>query len=62
MTTPVKLLLSIACLITAAGAYLSLSWAGKIEPSFAAAFLGIITAAAMWVFPEVLRKSPTSSK
>jgi hypothetical protein len=62
MTTPVKLLLSAICLITAAGAYLSLSYDGKIGPSFAIAFLGIITAVASWVFPDVVRKSPTSSK
>ena len=62
MTTPVKFLLSIACLITAAGAYLFLSSAGNTGPSVAVAFLGIITALASWTFPEVLRKSPTSSK
>jgi hypothetical protein len=62
MTTPVKLLLSIVCLIIAAGAYHSLSYDGKTGPSFAVAFLGIITAVASWVFPEVVKKSPTSSK
>ena len=62
MTTPVKFLLSIVCLLTAAGAYLSLSLDGKTGPSVAVAFLGIITATASWVFPDVLRKSPTSSK
>jgi hypothetical protein len=57
MTAPVKLLLSLVCLITAAGADYILSGAGKTEPTLAVAFLGIITAVAVWVFADGLTKS-----
>jgi hypothetical protein len=62
MPAAVKTVLSLVALATAACAYYFLSQAGKTESSFAVAFLGIFATAAMWVFPEVMRKSPTSMK
>ena len=35
---------------------------GQRGPSYAVAFLGVFAVFAMWVFPEVTKKSPTSLK
>jgi hypothetical protein len=35
---------------------------GQTGPSYAVAFLGVFATVAMWVFPEVTKKSPTSLK
>jgi hypothetical protein len=62
MPLRVKLLLSLAWLLTATAAYFFMVHLGKTGPSYAVAFLGIFAVAAMWVFPEVTKKSPVSSK
>jgi hypothetical protein len=62
MPLHVKLLLSLAWLVTAAGAYLFMLRLGQTGPSYAVAFLGPFAVIAMWVFPEVTKKSPTSLK
>jgi hypothetical protein len=62
MPLRVKLLLSLAWLLTAAGAYLFMVHLGQRGPSYAVAFLGVFAVFAMWVFPEVTKKSPTSLK
>jgi hypothetical protein len=62
MPLRVKLLLSLAWLLTAAAAYFFMLHLGKTGPSYAVAFLGIFAVAAMWVFPEVAKKSPASLK
>ena len=62
MPLRVKLLLSLAWLLTAAGAYVFMVHLGQRGPSYAVAFLGVFAVAAMWVFPEVTKKSPASLK
>ncbi len=62
MPLRVKMLLSLAWLLTAAGAYLFMVHLGQRGPSYAVAFLGVFAVFAMWVFPEVTKKSPTSLK
>jgi len=62
MPLRVKLLLSLAWLLTATAAYFFMVYLGKSGPSYAVAFLGIFAVFAMWVFPEVTKKSPTSLK
>ena len=49
-------------LLTATAAYFFMLHLGKTGPSYAVAFLGIFAVAAMWVFPEVTKKSPVSLK
>ena len=61
MPFQVKLLLSLAWLLTATGAYVFMVHIGQIGPSYAVAFLGIFAVFAMWVFPEVTKK-PNSLK
>ena len=56
MPNLVKLILSLACLATAAGGYTLMVSLGQHGPSYAIAFLGIFATVAMWVFPEVLKK------
>ncbi|HLZ02405.1 MAG TPA: hypothetical protein VKR55_09675 [Bradyrhizobium sp.] len=56
----VKLLLSLAWLLTALGAYLFMVHLGQIGPSYAVAFLGVFAVIAMWVFPEVQKKKSNS--
>jgi hypothetical protein len=58
----VKCLLSLAWLLTAAGAYAFMVHLGQTGPSYAVAFLGVFAVVAMWVFPEVSKKGPTSLK
>jgi hypothetical protein len=62
MPLRVKLLLSLAWLLTAVGAYVFMVHLGQIGPSYAVAFLGVFAVVAMWVFPEVTKKSPASLK
>ena len=61
MPVCVKLLLSLAWLLTATGAYVFMVHLGQTGPSYAVAFLGIFAVVAMWVFPEVTKK-PNSLK
>lgn len=58
----IKLMLSLICLLTAAGGYLFMVRLGQTGPSYAVAFLGVFAPLAMWVFPEVMKKGTTSSK
>jgi len=58
----IKLMLSVACLLTAAGGYFFMIYLGKTGPSYAVAFLGVFATLAMWVFPEVMKKNATSLK
>lgn len=58
----VKLLLSLAWLLTAAGAWFFMVHLGQVGPSYAVAFLGVCAVFAMWVFPEVQKKKPNSLK
>jgi hypothetical protein len=62
MPPRVKLMLSLACLLTAACGYLFMVHLGQTGPSYAVAFLGVFATVAMWVFPEVTKKNPTSPK
>ena len=57
MPNSVKFLLSLACLATAAGGYAFMVHLGQRGPSYAVAFLGIFATAAMWAFPEVMKKN-----
>ena len=50
-------MLSLAWLATAAGAYLFMVYLGQRGPSYAVIFLGIFATAAMWIFPEVVKKN-----
>ena len=61
MPLQVKLLLSLAWLVTAIGAYIFMVHLGQTGPSYAVAFLGVFAVVAMWVFPEVTKK-PNSLK
>jgi hypothetical protein len=58
----VKFMLSLACLLTAAGGYIFMIHLGQTGPSYAVAFLGVFATVAMWVFPEVVKKNATSLK
>jgi hypothetical protein len=58
MPPQIKLLLSAACLLTAACGYLFMVHLGQTGPSYAVAFLGVFATVAMWVFPEVTKKNP----
>ncbi|MBX9709768.1 MAG: hypothetical protein K2X60_01935 [Xanthobacteraceae bacterium] len=58
----VKFLLSLACLLTAAGGYIFMVHIGQKGPSYAVVFLGLFATMAMWVFPEVMKKNATSLK
>lgn len=62
MPLRIKMLLSLAWLLTAIGAYMFMLHLGQTGPSYAVAFLGVFAVIAMWVFPEVAKKSPTSLK
>jgi hypothetical protein len=53
----VKLLLSLAWLLTAAGGYMFMVHLGQRGPSYAVIFLGLFATAAMWIFPEVVKKN-----
>ena len=57
----VKMLLSLAWLLTATGAYVFMVHLGQTGPSYAVAFLCIFAVFAMWVCPEVTNK-PNSLK
>ena len=52
----IKMLLSLAWLVTAAAGYLFMVYLGQRGPSYAVVFLGIFATAAMWIFPEVVKK------
>jgi hypothetical protein len=56
MPPRIKTLLSLACLITAAAGYVFMVYLGQTGPSYAVAFLGVFATAAMWVFPEVVKR------
>jgi hypothetical protein len=58
----VKLLLSLAWVLTAAAGYAFMLHLGRSGPGYAIAFLGIFAPIAMWVFPEVTKAGPGSSK
>jgi hypothetical protein len=62
MPPRIKLMLSLACLLTAACGYLFMVHLGQTGPSYAVAFLGVFATVAMWAFPEVTKKSPASLK
>ena len=62
MPSHIKLLLSLAALITAACAYFYMVHLGQTGPSYAVVFLGVFATIAMWVFPEVSKKHPASLK
>jgi hypothetical protein len=62
MPPRIKLMLSLACLLTAACGYLFMIHLGQTGPSYAVAFLGVFATVAMWVFPEVTKKAPTLLK
>ncbi|HSY57738.1 MAG TPA: hypothetical protein VK834_14940 [Bradyrhizobium sp.] len=62
MPPHIKILLSLACLLTAAGGYFFMVHLGQTGPSYAVAFLGLFATVSMWVFPEVTRKNPTTLK
>jgi hypothetical protein len=53
----VKLLLSLAWLLTAAGGYMFMVHLGQRGPSYAVIFLGLFATVAMWIFPEVVKKN-----
>ena len=53
----IKILLSLACLLTAAGGYLFMVHLGQTGPSYAVALLGVVAVFAMWVFPEVNKEN-----
>jgi hypothetical protein len=53
----VKLLLSLAWLLTAAGGYTFMVHLGQRGPSYAVIFLGLFATVAMWIFPEVVKKN-----
>ena len=53
----VKLLLSLAWLLTAAGGYMFMVHLGQRGPSYAVIFLGLFATGAMWIFPEVVKKN-----
>jgi hypothetical protein len=57
MPNHVKLMLSLACMATAAGGYAFMVYLGQRGPSYAVAFLGLFATIAMWVFPEVTNKN-----
>ena len=52
----IKMLLSLAWLVTAAAGYLFMVYLGQRGPSYAVVFLGVFATAAMWIFPEVVKK------
>lgn len=56
MPGQIKFLLSLACLATAAAGYAFMVYLGQTTPSYAVVFLGLFATAAMWVFPEVVKK------
>ncbi len=61
MPTRIKLLVSLACLATAAGGYFLMVHLGQTGPSYATIFVGLFATVAMWVFPEVTRKPPADA-
>ena len=58
----IKMLLSLAWLVTAAAGYLFMVYLGQRGPSYAVVFLGIFAPAAMWIFPEVVKKNLTQAR
>ena len=52
----IKIMLSLAWLATAAAGYVFMVYLGQRGPSYAVVFLGIFATAAMWIFPEVVKK------
>jgi hypothetical protein len=56
MPNHIKLVLSLACLIAAAGGYWLMMHLGRTAPGYAVIFLGVFATIAMWVFPEVVTK------
>jgi hypothetical protein len=52
----IKIMLSLAWLATAAGGYMFMVYLGQRGPSYAVVFLGVFATAAMWIFPEVVKK------
>jgi hypothetical protein len=52
----IKILLSLAWLATAAAGYVFMVYLGQRGPSYAVVFLGLFATAAMWIFPEVVKK------
>jgi hypothetical protein len=52
----IKIMLSLAWLATAAAGYLFMVYLGQRGPSYAVVFLGVFATAAMWIFPEVVKK------
>jgi len=56
MPIPIKVTLSVIVLLVAAAAYVYQDDLGMVAPKYAVAFLGVFMVAAMWVFPEVMRR------
>ncbi|WP_407151786.1 hypothetical protein [Bradyrhizobium sp. ORS 86] len=56
MPSRIKLMLSVAWLVTAACGCWFMVYLGRQGPSYAVAFLGVFATVAMWIFPEVVRK------
>jgi len=56
MPIPIKLTLSVIVLLVAAAVYVYQDDLGMVGPKYAVAFLGAFMVAAMWVFPEVMRR------
>jgi hypothetical protein len=57
MPFPIKFGLSVIVILVAIAAYFFQDSLGQVGPKYATAFLGVFMVVAMWVFPEVTRKS-----
>jgi hypothetical protein len=58
----IKILLSLAWLATAAAGYVFMVYLGQRGPSYAVVFLGVFATAAMWIFPEVVKKDLSQAR
>jgi hypothetical protein len=56
------MLLSLAWLVTAAAGYMFMVHLGQRGPSYAVIFLGVFATAAMWTFPEVVKKGANQTR
>ena len=59
MSTPIKIILSLASIVAAMWGYNFMVALGQTVPSYAVIFLGVAGVAMTWIFPEVVSHTPS---
>ncbi|MGO9134555.1 MAG: hypothetical protein ACLP8A_10990 [Methylovirgula sp.] len=62
MPPRIKVILSIAVGLAAIGGFIFMGHLGEAGPQRAVAFLGPFMIVSLWIFPEVMRRTPDGKK